>query len=576
MKLFQEMVFTSFLCGGLILLICAVNKAVGHRYQRMWRYYLWILIGIRLLIPFDFSVAEAPVSLETEKIYQFVDKRKDDLPVNGKEKNTYPDSQQLYNGSGADGKIIQRTELWEILLIVWLLGSGIIVLYVLIGYLVQKRRIWCSVFPIMDYQIRKLWKKMSAKAGIRENIPVYKCSIIHSPMVTGLWNKRLLLPEREFEEDELMYIFRHELQHLKHHDIWIKMIYLSLCAVYWFQPAVWLMKKEMDKDLEALCDTRAVRGFKAAERYSYTQTMIRCMIHKNEMYMPVSSGFGGDVKTMKERIRLIMEGNKLKKGFGIFSMMVLLMAAGMFLVSCGSSGKAASDSEQVNAAVLNETDQEKKEESEPQEKEDESSAETEINAEDEIAFTETDNSSETGSDGQQKIAQENQEQNKNILNQPEQEEGSETNENINAQTAGAASEINSSVGVSDNLQQTDGAAKPECHFEIPEEWSGKVGVWYGLDTTTIYYNQGLKEERTEAYQTIFTVIRYDENADLQNARGFCDRFDILGTKDGYTFVLTQPTDTALEFYDEAVWEDIKFMMSDQGVEPVKNSFTIQS
>lgn len=34
MKLFQEMVFTSFLCGGLILLICAVNKAVGHRYQR--------------------------------------------------------------------------------------------------------------------------------------------------------------------------------------------------------------------------------------------------------------------------------------------------------------------------------------------------------------------------------------------------------------------------------------------------------------------------------------------------------------------------------------------------------------
>lgn len=107
-----------------------------------------------------------------------------------------------------------------------------VMLYVFTGYLVQKRRIWYSNFRVEDIQIRSLWKQMSREAGMRENISIYRSSIVHAPMVTGLWNKRLLLPEREFEQKELVYVFRHELQHLRHHDIWIKMMYLILCAVY--------------------------------------------------------------------------------------------------------------------------------------------------------------------------------------------------------------------------------------------------------------------------------------------------------------------------------------------------------
>lgn len=115
MKLFQEMVFTSFLCGGLILLICAVNKAVDHRYQRMWRYYLWILIGIRLLIPFDFSVEEAPIMLESESIYRLAEGQAGDLaergePVSadsGDEGNSDQNSQVRYTGTGSGNRMMQ-------------------------------------------------------------------------------------------------------------------------------------------------------------------------------------------------------------------------------------------------------------------------------------------------------------------------------------------------------------------------------------------------------------------------------------------------------------------------------------
>lgn len=212
--------------------------------------------------------------------------------------------------------------------------------------------------------------------------------------------------------------------------------------------------------------------------------------------MPMSSGFGGDVKVMKKRIRLIMKGNKLKKGFGIFSLMVMLMAAGMFLVSCGGSEKNAAGSDSMNAEINSET------------------------------------------------------------------------------AAGTSSG-------EDNLSETGETSKPKCSFEIPESWKEKVRVepkgYHDSDVITVYYTDGLKmdEDNIARYQEIFNIIRFDPDTDFQEEKGFYDRFDILGTKDGYTFVMTQPTDTALGYYDEAVWDDVKSMMSDEGLEAVKNSFSIQ-
>lgn len=54
MQLFQGMVFLSFLSGIFILLGWVVQKILGKWYQPVWRYYLWMLLGLRLLIPVDF------------------------------------------------------------------------------------------------------------------------------------------------------------------------------------------------------------------------------------------------------------------------------------------------------------------------------------------------------------------------------------------------------------------------------------------------------------------------------------------------------------------------------------------
>ena len=55
--LFLELLHLSVLCGVGILLIFAVSPLLRKRCTVFWRYCLWILLAVRLILPFDFSIS---------------------------------------------------------------------------------------------------------------------------------------------------------------------------------------------------------------------------------------------------------------------------------------------------------------------------------------------------------------------------------------------------------------------------------------------------------------------------------------------------------------------------------------
>ena len=67
-------------------------------------------------------------------------------------------------------------------------------------------------------------------------------------MVTGFFQTVLLLPREDYSEQELEMIIRHELVHYKRHDIAYKMLLMFAVAVHWFNPLVWIMTQEANKD----------------------------------------------------------------------------------------------------------------------------------------------------------------------------------------------------------------------------------------------------------------------------------------------------------------------------------------
>ena len=114
-------------------------------------------------------------------------------------------------------------------------------------------------------------------------------------------------------------------------------------------------------------------------------------------------------------------------------------------------------------------------------------------------------------------------------------------------------------------------------FTIPEDWSNKVVLTESDAASTyhLYYTNGLTAEAQQYgyYQSIFDINLFTSANEMAKVQPRKERFDIIGEKDGITYVLTQRTDNSLEFYDETVHEDIKAMMSGRAFPEIIASFT---
>lgn len=75
-----------------------------------------------------------------------------------------------------------------------------------------------------------------------------------TPSIVGLIHPVLVLPEKEFEEQELRYICEHEVEHYKRHDLWLKFFLNLVICAQWFNPLVYLLDRELTLAFELSTD----------------------------------------------------------------------------------------------------------------------------------------------------------------------------------------------------------------------------------------------------------------------------------------------------------------------------------
>lgn len=115
----------------------------------------------------------------------------------------------------------------------WLLGAVICVIRD--GWnLYQERPVGSRIVSPDQKEVRIL-EQLGRTMGIRRRIPVCRGEQM-APAIGGLFCTRLYLGTKSYEEEELRMIFRHELYHYRHGDIWIRRLLLVLRIVYWFCP----------------------------------------------------------------------------------------------------------------------------------------------------------------------------------------------------------------------------------------------------------------------------------------------------------------------------------------------------
>lgn len=161
----------------------------------------------------------------------------------------------------------------------------------------------------------------------KKKIPVNICAAITNPMLTGLISPVILLPENVYSKRELAFILGHELVHYRRKDVWWKLFMLIVRAVYWFNPFLHGIFRQIGQECELSCDEEVLKGAGMEERLFYTETLIHMIRLGKGRESRLSALFYRKEYSMKKRIYEIMAMKKKKAGVLVLGLVLLGTAA---------------------------------------------------------------------------------------------------------------------------------------------------------------------------------------------------------------------------------------------------------
>lgn len=401
-NIFFDLLEVNIAISFLILALYLLAGKLRKRYGAGWMKAVWLLLAVRLLIPYNFSLPfteirflDVPGFEQENSSYRngflfgntgenagnLVRGSVQDLNVkqdgNGVQAR---DSMQEINANGekyhfagnsgtGDVKTLNTDDIesegegngqgeWvskdetegisgkndffysELSVMIWILGMCLCCVYLFFCYLLFLRKYRRNLYPIADKDLEKRINGIQKKLTGSVSIPVFQSRDIASPMLTGMIRPKLILPvlKKKWTKTELELMMAHELCHYKKKDLFWKLFMSAAWCVNWFNPMVTLLKKQFFYDLELACDGAVLSECDGEEREIYARMMLSFAGNRNGM-PAFSTGFWEDRKRMRKRIDYMFYGKEKKKGiFGIVVAGVLILSASL-LVSCGYKTK---------------------------------------------------------------------------------------------------------------------------------------------------------------------------------------------------------------------------------------------
>lgn len=155
------------------------------------------------------------------------------------------------------------------------------------------------------------------------NLKLIVSKSFSSPMIVGLINPIICLPDIAYTEQELYYVLLHEYTHYKNNDIWIKLLTELTCILFWWNPFIYLLKKDLSRTLEIKCDLSITRNLTDDKKESYLSTILKTLayIEVTQEHSPtiVSSELAdsNNKAAIKQRFNIVFD-YKDNKTYNIF------------------------------------------------------------------------------------------------------------------------------------------------------------------------------------------------------------------------------------------------------------------
>lgn len=231
----------------------------------------------------------------------------------------------------------------------WLIGAFSLVTYWLISHL-------------NFYNVLKLARlspenfSIALKNNIPETLAVKQSSHIHSPLIIGLFEQTLVIPE-DFNElysaEQQALIIAHEVCHFSHHHMWTNQIALMLLALFWFHPLAWRAYALFRQDQEHSCDQVVLTRKKTGSRIQYCKALVLAAeTSPPNAFTLMSFKQNGEQSFMLNRIEQIKNMTPKSRLFSTTKLTLVALVSASLLAGVSYAGNHLKQTSEIEQARI--------------------------------------------------------------------------------------------------------------------------------------------------------------------------------------------------------------------------------
>ncbi len=363
--------------SAIIAVMLMLVPFMGKKYVARARYWVWLIIALRLLLPFDINFSKEPVHLIQTRVPDYAIVREDvvdynkssqsavtpdsntenitipenseNIPVNDIVADIQDGAQVTYTESG---NVIVKNEsainavdfskpflpqfpvirFHSVVANLWIYGAILLLLYHCMQYMTARTALKAN--SCHDEKAQYILNRLSSNMGIKNSLNVYRCSSVGTAMIVGVFSPAIYLPDIEYNEETLEMMLRHELMHYRRKDILYKFVLLMACCMHWYNPLVWMMDRQAQKDIEIACDEDVIKGKDKEFRTVYSDSIMSMVKMRGTKRLAFSTGFANDKQTLISRFKNIYDNTVKKSGKTVIAVILALCILSTSLISC--------------------------------------------------------------------------------------------------------------------------------------------------------------------------------------------------------------------------------------------------
>lgn len=318
-----------FISSIMIIAIMLIRKIFKNQLSSKWKYNLWFLLLIALLLPY------IPTQLLNfgDKFTWNGNQNSNPLPSVTTTENprSWENGNWMHDFSTSVNRI-DLTFLNHVLTITWIVGM-LVMITLSVHAWIKLRQIKKSIILLTNSRVLSLFKQCKQLLNVSRPLVLGESPLIKSPLTFGIFKTYIVLPshaEAWLSMDEIKYILLHELHHYKYKDIATNYLIVLFQILYWFNPLIWMAFREMRLDREIACDSAVLNTLDQYQHAAYGNTII---MFADKSYLPrhfsMVNQIASSKKQLKKRIERIAAFRSETKLLKLKSILVFILLVGI-------------------------------------------------------------------------------------------------------------------------------------------------------------------------------------------------------------------------------------------------------